>query len=77
MVLFKGYRVDMGPFHGEQGRYGSCSWGTGEIWVLFMGNRGDMGPVYREQGRPGQGSGTGEEGVLFTGVKLERRESCS
>jgi hypothetical protein len=55
-------RGDMGPVHEEQGRYGSCSWGIGEIWVLFMGNngniwvlfmgyRGDIGPIHGVKGR--------------------------
>ncbi len=39
----------MGSVYGEQGRYGSCSCRTGEIWVLLIGNRGDMGPVHGEQ----------------------------
>jgi hypothetical protein len=36
--MFMGNRGDMGPVHREQGRYGPCSWGTGEIWVLFIRN---------------------------------------
>jgi hypothetical protein len=40
----------MGPVYKEQGIYGSCSWGTGEILVLFkeVKNRGNIGPVPRE-----------------------------
>ncbi len=44
---------DIGHVHGEQGRYGSCLYGTGELWVLFIRNRADMGPVHGEQGRYG------------------------
>jgi hypothetical protein len=78
------------PFSWE-GRYGSCSAGTEEIWAIFLGNKGDMDPVLGVQGRysrflfmanrggvgPGQGSETGKKGSCLGGVKLERRESCS
>ncbi len=30
-------RGDMGPVHGLQGRYESCSWQTGEVWDLVKG----------------------------------------
>ncbi len=57
---FCGNRGDMGTVHGNSGDMGPCSWGTGKILVLLMANRGGVGP--------GQGSGTGEEGVLLVGV---------
>ncbi len=70
-----GFRGNMGPFHGEQGRYWSCSMGTEEIWAIFLGNKGDKGPVHGVQGR--YVSCTWQSGEVWDLVKIvEQGKDC-